>query len=92
MKGCSYPTWHADGECDDINNKVSCFFDGGDCCGPDVSTLYCTECLCHKDSVECSVPAELIGNGFCNDEANNGDCTFDGGDCCGPDISCEYIT
>ena len=83
--------WHGDGECDDVNNVEACFFDGGDCCGPNVGTLHCTECLCHGDSLECSVPAELIGNGFCNDEANNGDCTFDGGDCCGPDISCEYI-
>ena len=37
---------HADGYCDDENNKEACFFDGGDCCGSDVNMEYCSECLC----------------------------------------------
>ena len=44
--GCNQG-WTGDGYCDDINNNVGCnFFDGGDCCGANVNTQYCTECLC----------------------------------------------
>ena len=32
--------------CDDLNNNVGCDWDGGDCCGPNVKTDYCTECEC----------------------------------------------
>ena len=46
IAGCSYPSWHADGYCDDVNNNGACFFDGGDCCGSNVNTNYCDECLC----------------------------------------------
>ena len=38
--------WIADGECDDINNNIGCNFDGGDCCGDNVNTQFCTDCLC----------------------------------------------
>ena len=34
------------GYCDDGFNKVECNFDGGDCCGSDVNTEYCTNCTC----------------------------------------------
>ena len=44
--GCADPSWHADGYCDDVNNNEACFFDGGDCCGSDANTQYCTECQC----------------------------------------------
>ena len=46
ITGCSYPSWHADGYCDDENNNEACFFDGGDCCGSNVDTQYCTVCQC----------------------------------------------
>ena len=46
ITGCSYPSWYADDFCDDENNFEACFFDGGDCCGFDVDTDYCDECLC----------------------------------------------
>ena len=46
ITGCSYPSWHADGYCDDVNNDEACFFDGGDCCGSNVNTEWCTECQC----------------------------------------------
>ena len=36
-----------DGICDDENNNESCQFDGGDCCGPDVVTDFCVECICY---------------------------------------------
>ena len=32
--------------CDDTTNTLECSFDGGDCCGPDVNTQYCTDCQC----------------------------------------------
>ena len=25
---------------------MECTYDGGDCCGPNVNTQYCTECSC----------------------------------------------
>jgi hypothetical protein len=38
--------WIGDGFCNDNNNNVGCNFDGGDCCGSNVYTDHCTECLC----------------------------------------------
>ena len=38
--------------CDDVNNNESCFFDGGDCCGPNVNTNVCTECQCLEGGEE----------------------------------------
>ena len=42
----------ADGFCDDENNNVECYFDGGDCCF-DVETYFCDDCHCYygKDHV-----------------------------------------
>ena len=68
------------GYCDDDLNNPGCFDDGGDCCGANIDTQFCTECFCYED---CVADFELIGNGMCNDEANNAECNFDGGDCCG---------
>ena len=34
--------WIGDGYCDDGANNSDCDFDGGDCCGPNVNTIYCT--------------------------------------------------
>ena len=68
-----------------------CLFDGGDCCGSDVNTDFCTLCICYED-LNCGAPMELIGNGLCNDEANNAECNYDGGDCCGACVNTEYCT
>ena len=38
--------WIGDTFCDDDNNNLECNYDGGDCCGPNVLTNFCTECLC----------------------------------------------
>ena len=38
--------WIGDGYCDDINNNLDCTYDGGDCCGSNVNTQYCTDCQC----------------------------------------------
>lgn len=35
-----------DGYCDDDNNNDGCDYDGGDCCGDNVNTQYCTACQC----------------------------------------------
>ena len=43
--GCN-TGWIADNYCDDINNNMECSYDGGDCCGCNVVTWWCTECLC----------------------------------------------
>ena len=32
--------------CDDTTNTLECSFDGGDCCGPDINTQYCSDCQC----------------------------------------------
>jgi len=47
--GCLYDFWIGDGYCDDDNNFFDCNYDGGDCCGPDVNTQYCYECICMED-------------------------------------------
>ena len=44
FEGCPVPSWSGDGYCDDIINILDCSFDGGDCCGSNVNTQYCTEC------------------------------------------------
>ena len=81
--GCMYehPYTIGDGVCNDETNNEGCSYDGGDCCGPNVDTQYCTDCICYAD-LDCAAPLELIGNGFCNDEANTAGCSYDGGDCC----------
>ena len=47
--GCEsvVPYYIGDAYCDDENNNDDCNFDGGDCCGPNVNTQYCTECICY---------------------------------------------
>ena len=43
---CGSPTWKADNYCDDQNNNCGCDWDGGDCCGSNVNTNYCSACEC----------------------------------------------
>ena len=38
--------YKGDGYCDDPNNNCGCDWDGGDCCGNNVDTLFCTTCKC----------------------------------------------
>ena len=98
--------WIANGYCDDINNNLACTYDGGDCCGSDVNTQYCTECLCLEGggggSGGITTPSETttggscnqgwIANGFCDDINNNLFCNYDGGDCCGSNVHTQYCT
>jgi len=80
--GCVTPQYQGDAHCDDGNNKASCGWDGGDCCG-EVSTKYCDDCLCvdpsHSGSRCISSHQE---DGFCDDANNNAACSWDNGDCC----------
>ena len=93
-RGCNQG-WIGDGYCDDINNNLDCTYDGGDCCGSNVNTQYCTECQCLEGgggSGGGTTPSGTtgsggcnqgwIGDGYCDDINNNLDCTYDGGDCC----------
>ena len=34
------------GACEDHNNNCGCEWDGGDCCGENVVTTYCSVCEC----------------------------------------------
>ena len=102
--GCEFPSWYTDGYCDDANNNEACFFDGGDCCGSNANTQFCTECLCLEEggegSGETTTPSgattsgscnqDWIADGFCDDINNNLACTYDGGDCCGPNVNVQY--
>ena len=35
-----------DGMCNDFMNTEDCSWDGGDCCGDHVSTMFCNDCQC----------------------------------------------
>merc|ERR1712062_450906 len=35
-----------DGVCDDLCNTAACDYDGGDCCGSEVDTMWCEACEC----------------------------------------------
>ena len=93
--GCGSPQWQGDGWCDDENNNDGCSFDGGDCCGNNVKTLFCSVCECldpnFVESTGCEYP-QWEGDGWCDDGNNNAECTFDGGDCCGDDVKTTFCT
>merc|ERR1711953_452091 len=85
---CEFPQWVGDNFCDDGNNTPGCDYDGGDCCGDDVNTTYCSLCECME---VCGNP-QWEGDNFCDDENNNAGCNFDGGDCCGEAVNFTYCT
>ena len=86
--------------------KAKCDFDGGDCCGSNVNTDYCTECLCLEGggggsggsttptgtttSGGCNL--DWITDGYCDDINNHLACNYDGGDCCGSNVNTQYCT
>jgi hypothetical protein len=55
VRGCQNSGWVKDGYCDDGNNNLDCNYDGGDCCGSNVNTNYCSKCQCLE--VEDSAPS-----------------------------------
>ena len=40
---CGYPNYRGDTNCDDSNNRKSCNWDDGDCCGTSVKKSFCTK-------------------------------------------------
>ena len=46
--GDYFNDWVGDGYCNDFINIPECNHDGGDCCGDDVNTDYCDDCICHQ--------------------------------------------
>ena len=80
---CPYLELIGDGFCFDESNNANCNFDGGDCCGYDVKTDFCSDCRCYFNETCVAGTHPLVGDGFCNDETNNALCHYDAGDCCG---------
>ncbi len=84
---CSNPLvqkYIGDGYCDDIFNLdlTDCLFDGGDCCGSNVNTMFCDHCQCLEDVLqldESCIYQHGLGNGICEDFANIAECEFDHG-------------
>ena len=59
--GCVYPNFKDDGSCDDVNNNANCEYDGGDCCGDNVDTKYCTQCQCLDPAFSTTTPQSTMG-------------------------------
>ena len=96
--GCQ-DMWIGDGHCDDDNNNAGCSYDGGDCCGDDVSMSYCSVCQCldpayfiTEATASSGCSDAWIGDGQCDDDNNNAACSYDGGDCCGDTIIMSYCS
>ena len=54
---CGNFDWKGDNSCDDQNNNCGCEWDGGDCCGSNVNTVYCSACECLDPTmIDCCVP------------------------------------
>lgn len=49
---CLIEEWINDGFCDDFTNTAGCNWDGGDCCGDNVSFIACSDCLCLQSSLD----------------------------------------
>ena len=43
---CVSSAYKGDSYCDDANNNEGCDYDGGDCCGENVKTDFCSACEC----------------------------------------------
>ena len=94
---CKHPNWKGDNYCDDENNNEGCEWDGGDCCGDDVRTNYCSKCQCLDPNAAppctdtCS-NQNWKGDNWCDDGNNNCGCEWDGGDCCGSNVNTFYCS
>ena len=81
------------GYCNDETNKEECYWDGGDCCGNNVVTDYCTVCECLEPNLELNqYKFASIGNGYCDDDLNTEEFRWDGGDCCGNHMNTAFCT
>jgi len=103
---CGSPQWFGDNYCDDDNNNEECGWDGGDCCGDNVNTQYCSACECldpngggdattaaptEPPADACGSP-QWFGDNYCDDDNNNEECGWDGGDCCGDVVNTQYCS
>ena len=80
---CYQPNWVGDNYCDDGNNNEGCGWDGGDCCGNDVNTNFCSVCECldpsHTTTTTTTEPPATEscqsphwkGDNYCDDGNNN---------------------
>ena len=77
--GCGWQSLVGDGYCDDELNNQECNYnyDGGDCCGSNVNTQYCSECVCLGD--------EGSGGGSGSSTTVSPFVTTDSGGCAFPD-------
>ena len=78
QESCIAGVTHAfvgDGVCNDETNIAECNYDGGDCCGYNITSEHCTECTCfHQETCLAGVTHAFIGDGACNDETNIAEC------------------
>ena len=61
LLACRVPVWKGDGYCDDVNNVASCDYDGGDCCGSNVNTAFCSTCACLDPNQQATTQAPAPG-------------------------------
>ena len=75
QKVCQKNSWIGDSFCDDITNNEECEWDGGDCCGDNVNTDYCTLCLCldtiHSTSTTTTTTLISSANNISQSDATN---------------------
>ena len=75
QKVCQKNSWIGDSFCDDITNNEECEWDGGDCCGDNVNTDYCTLCLCldtiHSTSTTTTTTLSSSANNISQSDATN---------------------
>ena len=99
----NYDEYFGDSYCDGyLNTKENCF-DGGDCCGKEVNTNFCTgeDCDCIdpdykpdtlKGKMDEVCPTAhctpFINDGACDADNNNKERCYDGGDCCKENVKC----
>jgi len=99
-------SWKGDDYCDDITNNCGCEWDGGDCCGDNVNTDFCSACECLDPNANSGTESststfgppptdcqpDWIDDDYCDDGNNNEDCEWDGGDCCGSNVNTQYCS
>ena len=82
VPGCDNVVLVGNSFCNDETNNMDCNYDGGDCCGYEIKTEECLECMCLHEETCVAGYHPLVGDGVCNSEINIAACNFDGNDCC----------
>ena len=55
------PQYKGNGYCNDENNFAACEYDGGDCCGDEVKTKWCNDCLCVDPEYNAGCEIDVYG-------------------------------